>query len=234
MRKRVNGAVDIQPKNVAGVRDFVDRLSQERTDKFAWRRAFFLSILLYPIGIALMVYFATLPRVQDFVIEHDRASGQYIALGPAKPFEAPDVNAQRALIAHFIEDLYTITDEHSQVNVRRRIFAHIPQSAPAYQAISAMLHDQQIGTDAMRRRQLTYAVTVDNVDSVDASHFTADYTLRIYDARNSLQSTQHRRAQIVAQIDPTVDDPEVLWVNPERLFILQYIDNPAGAVEPSQ
>jgi hypothetical protein len=48
-----------------------------------------------------------------------------------------------------------------------------------------------------------------------------------------LQNTQHRRAQIVAQLDPSVDDPGVLWVNPERFFIMEYIDNPSGSVEPA-
>jgi type IV secretory pathway TrbF-like protein len=231
MQKPASPDVALRPQAVGGVRHFIERLSQERSDKYAWRRAFFLSIALYPIGIALMVYFATLPRVQDFVIEHDRSTGQYIALGPAAPFEPPDINSRRALIAHFIEDLYTVTDEHSQVNVSRRIFGHVPSSSPAYGAISALLHDPNVGIAAMRRHQYTYAVTVDNVDSVDDTNFTASYTLRIYDARNVLLSTQKRRAQIVARIDPNVVDPAVLWVNPERMFITQYIDNPAGDAE---
>jgi type IV secretory pathway TrbF-like protein len=232
MRKRVEDAsIPEHPVPHAGVRHFIDRLSQERSDKFAWRRAFFLSVALYPIGIALLVYFSTLPRVQDFVIEHDRASGQYLAIGPARPFDPPDVNTRRALLAHFVEDLYTITDPHAQISLNRWIYSRIPQTSPAFNAINGMLNDPTTGTAAMRARGETYAAEVTNVEAIDGEHFNVYYTLRIYAAGSVPRAVQQRRAQITAQIDPSVVDPAVLWLNPERLFITQYLDNPAGSAD---
>jgi type IV secretory pathway TrbF-like protein len=210
----------------------VSKVTDEREDKLAWRRAFFIAVAGYPVLIGLMVYFATLPKVIAFLVEHDSVTGTYTPLGPAKPMAAPDTDSRRATIGHWLEDVYTVTDEHSQVNVRRRVFGMTKNGTDGYGSVDTLLKDPVSGTDAMRKARLIYAVTVDNVAASDNQHFTADYTLRVYDDNNTLRQASHWHAVIVAEWHPEIDDPAIIWVNPSRLFITSFITNPAGAAEP--
>lgn len=215
-----------------GVREFVSRISEERRDKAAWRRLSFILIAGYPIMIAVLVYLAQLPQVQPFLIALTQ-TGAYVPIGPAKPFDPPDIDARESAIGHWIEDLYTVTDAHSQVNIRKRVYGMLKAGSQAFRAVDEYWTDPTRGPDAMRNSKLTYSVTVENVDATDNEHFTADYTLRVFDNQNDLRATEHRHAQLTVEFHPEVKDPNLLWVNASRLYITQFMDGPAGNVAPT-
>ncbi len=215
-----------------GVREFVSRISEERRDKAAWRRWTFILAAGYPVLFAVIVYLAQLPQVQPFLIALT-STGAYIPIGPAKPFDPPDVQSREAVIGHWLEDCYTVTDEHSQLNVRKRCFGMVKSGSQAYQAVNAYWSDPMRGPDAMRANKLTYSITVENVDATDNEHFIADYTLRVFDNQNELRETDNRHAQITAEFHPEVKDPNLLWVDPSRIYITQFMDGPAGNVAPT-
>jgi type IV secretory pathway TrbF-like protein len=222
------GAGDNRP----AVREFVSRISEERKDKTAWRRVAFLLMIGYVIGIALLVYFAQLPRVEPFLIAYDSSTGAYIPIGPAKPEDPPGITSRVATIGRWLEDCYTVTDFHSQVNIKNRCFGGVKAGSQAYNAIHSYWYDPQRGPDAMRGAKLTYSITVENVDATDNQHFTADYTLRVFDDMNELRATENRHAQITAEWHPEISDPKILWANPDQLFVTQFIDGPAGNIAP--
>lgn len=227
--RNISAASSGDERNRGGVREFVSRISQERKDKAAWRRVTFVLLAGYVVGIALLVFFATLPRVEPFLIEHDSTTGSYTAIGPAKAIDPPGIQSREASIGEWLERLYTVTDDHSQVNVKKRVFGMVKAGSQAYIAVSTYWKDPQRGPDALRDAKLTYSVTVLNVDATDNQNFTADYQIRVFDSQNTLRATENRHAQITAEFHPEITDPRILWANPSQLFITQFVDAPANA-----
>ncbi len=210
-----------------GARLHTSRVSLERADKAHWKLAFFILLSFFPVMIGVMVWLAmSVPKTQVFAVQRDSA-GNTVPLGPVTPLEPPNIAQRKVALTRWLQELYITTDEVSQKHFIDRVYGMVGSGTPAEGTVDGIYRNPAFDPKEMRKNHQHLTITVPGVDSSSDTDFKTDYVVRRYNQDNSVDATYKRHATFKVVFDDSVDSGS-LWVNPYRIFITDFNDEPGG------
>lgn len=220
------------------LRRFVETLRLESGDKRtsdeharAWRRGFFVLVLLFGFSEKGRWDLEHRAAPAPFVIQHDRQTGEYTTLGPAKETEDPTVPDRKVAVGRFVADLLEV-DGAPYGPKRRRINAHVIDHSQAADFVRVLFdrsdHDPTvIGARHHRSVRIDgYDVKAPDGSVMDVTYETQVLTLDDQPEEKPLRFTAHVEMAFVS------DMPEAkLWDDPERLRMRVFRVEPAPSLQ---